>query len=199
MSTVCAKLKSNKGVSILMALLLVLLGITVSAVIISAALTAAAGSKSEREYQKAYLSVSSAAGLLSDSFSKTEHISVFVEGEGVATAPEITIKGECKELFTDAVTMAKSGTAYNKRFIVKAPDMQDVSVDFTMDEALNIVAVFSLDRGFGANAVITLSLSASESSFTAYGKNIGDVPHTVRTDTISWGAPQIIKGTGVSE
>lgn len=66
MGKILKKLHSQRGETMLMALLLFLVGVMVSAVILAAAISAESDAKAAREEQQAYLTVSSAAELFRD-------------------------------------------------------------------------------------------------------------------------------------
>ena len=66
MGKILKKLHSQRGETMLMALLLSLVGVMVSAVILAAAISAESDAKAAREEQQAYLTVSSAAELFRD-------------------------------------------------------------------------------------------------------------------------------------
>ena len=67
------KLKEQKGESIMMALLLVLVASVVSAVILTASIQAARRPRNERAAQQSYLTVSSAAEMVRDSILAAEY------------------------------------------------------------------------------------------------------------------------------
>ena len=67
MGKILKKLHSQRGETMLMALLLFLVGVMVSAVILAAAVSAAKTIRTDREHQQTYLTVSSAAALVRDS------------------------------------------------------------------------------------------------------------------------------------
>ena len=66
MEKLLRKFHSQRGETMLMALLLFLVGVMVSAVILAAAISAESDAKAAREEQQAYLTVSSAAELFRD-------------------------------------------------------------------------------------------------------------------------------------
>ena len=72
MQRIRRKLQSNSGASMLMALLLMLVGVVTSAVIIAAAINAALFVKEEKNQMQAYLTVSSAAQLISGELERGE-------------------------------------------------------------------------------------------------------------------------------
>ena len=101
------KLRNERGASILMALVLLLLASMVSAVILSAATSAARRIRNDREAQQDYLTVSSAAEMIRDSIQADRYyrkvtVTTYqpekqeINGETVTVTKEPTVEREVK-------------------------------------------------------------------------------------------------------
>lgn len=170
------KLNSERGATMMMALLLLALTVMVSAVIISAALTNAKHLRSERTQEQAFLTVSSAAELLLEALEGQKYVAVlektdvteqhiqneetgetedvFYEGTWSKTLPRSETLGAfgsllCGRISELGYTGAATGDASAVEFRISVEGLQDVLVTFRMHKDYGITAQLALDPDGG--------------------------------------------------
>lgn len=209
------RLRSERGATILMALLLVLVAVMVSALILSSAVNAVRRVKSDRDAQQDYLTVSSAAELIRDSILHREYVKTEVRiVEGVNKTDQSSdetkvpagLMGEWLTAgarsggCTDTISLTVSGNE-------EAAALKTVYVRFTMDGSYNIKAELSLNNaadGAADDCRMTLTFDGEKTTTTVEGEKNGDGASYTETEktTITWTNPRIVKvvkGTGGSK
>ena len=140
MGKILKKLHSQRGETMLMALLLFLVGVMVSAVILAAAISAESDAKAAREEQQAYLTVSSAAELFRDSIQSgsggyQEIVTETYWGsqlQGIKTEKR-NADGSFSEIFNNVIpTLLKSPSTYQKSYTLSMAGVEDVTMEFSI-------------------------------------------------------------------
>lgn len=140
MGKILKKLHSQRGETMLMALLLFLVGVMVSAVILAAAISAESDAKAAREEQQAYLTVSSAAELFrdairSDSGGYREIVTETYSGtqlQGTKTEKQ-NASGPFSEIFNKVIpTLLTSPTTFRKTYTLSMTGLEDVTMELTI-------------------------------------------------------------------
>lgn len=159
MGKILKKLHSQRGETMLMALLLFLVGVMVSAVILAAAISAESDAKAAREEQQAYLTVSSAAELFrdairSDSGGYQEIVTKTYSGtqlQGTKTEKQ-NASGPFSEIFNKVIpTLLKSPSTYQKPFTLSMDGLEDVTMELSIqpkqgdNDQFTLTAVFYND------------------------------------------------------
>ena len=143
----------------LMALLLFLVGVMVSAVILAAAISAESDAKAAREEQQAYLTVSSAAELFRDAIQSgsggyREIVTKTYSGtqlQGTKTEKQ-NASGPFSEIFNKVIpTLLKSPSTYQKPFTLSMDGLEDVTMELSIqpkqgdNDQFTLTAVFYND------------------------------------------------------
>ena len=159
MEKLLKKLHSQRGETMLMALLLFLVGVMVSAVILAAAISAESDAKAAREEQQAYLTVSSAAELFRDSIQSgsggyREIVTKTNSGtqlQGTKTEKQ-NASGPFSEIFNNVIpTLLKSPSTYQKPFTLSMDGLEDVTMELSIqpkqgdNDQFTLTAVFYND------------------------------------------------------
>ena len=140
MGKILKKLHSQRGETMLMALLLFLVGVMVSAVILAAAISAESDAKAAREEQQAYLTVSSAAELFRDAIQSgsgryREIVTKTYSGtqlQGIKTEKQ-NASGPFSEIFNKVIpTLLKSPSTYQKPFTLSMDGLEDVTMELSI-------------------------------------------------------------------
>lgn len=140
MGKILKKLHSQRGETMLMALLLFLVGVMVSAVILAAAISAESDAKAAREEQQAYLTVSSAAELFRDAIQSgsggyREIVTKTYSGtqlQGTKTEKQ-NASGPFSEIFNNVIpTLLKSPSTYQKPFTLSMDGLEDVTMELSI-------------------------------------------------------------------
>lgn len=140
MGKILKKLHSQRGETMLMALLLFLVGVMVSAVILAAAISAESDAKAAREEQQAYLTVSSAAELFrdairSDSGGYREIVTKTYSGtqlQGTKTEKQ-NASGPFSEIFNNVIpTLLTSPTTFRKTYTLSMTGLEDVTMELSI-------------------------------------------------------------------
>ena len=159
MGKIRKKLHSQRGETMLMALLLFLVGVMVSAVILAAAISAESDAKAAREEQQAYLTVSSAAELFRDAIQSgsggyREIVTKTYSGtqlQGTKTEKQ-NASGPFSEIFNNVIpTLLKSPSTYQKPFTLSMDGLEDVTMELSIqpkqgdNDQFTLTAVFYND------------------------------------------------------
>ena len=140
MGKILKKLHSQRGETMLMALLLFLVGVMVSAVILAAAISAESDAKAAREEQQAYLTVSSAAELFRDAIRSgssgyQEIVTKTYSGtqlQGTKTEKQ-NASGPFSEIFNKVIPpLLKSPSTYQKTFTLSMDGLEDVTMELSI-------------------------------------------------------------------
>ena len=124
----------------LMALLLFLVGVMVSAVILAAAISAESDAKAAREEQQAYLTVSSAAELFRDAIQSgsgryREIVTKTYSGtqlQGTKTEKQ-NASGPFSEIFNNVIpTLLTSPTTFRKTYTLSMTGLEDVTMELSI-------------------------------------------------------------------
>lgn len=159
MGKILKKLHSQRGETMLMALLLFLVGVMVSAVILAAAISAESDAKAAREEQQAYLTVSSAAELFRDAIQSgsggyREIVTKTYSGtqlQGTKTEKQ-NASGPFSEIFNKVIPpLLKSPSTYQKSFTLSMDGLEDVTMELSIqpkqgdNDQFTLTAVFYND------------------------------------------------------
>ena len=140
MEKLLRKFHSQRGETMLMALLLFLVGVMVSAVILAAAISAESDAKAAREEQQAYLTVSSAAELFRDALQSgsggyREIVTKTYSGtqlQGTKTEKQ-NASGPFSEIFNKVIPpLLKSPSTYQKPFTLSMDGLEDVTMELSI-------------------------------------------------------------------
>lgn len=140
MGKILKKLHSQRGETMLMALLLFLVGVMVSAVILAAAISAESDAKAAREEQQAYLTVSSAAELFRDAIQSgsggyREIVTKTYSGtqlQGTKTEKQ-NASGPFSEIFNNVIpTLLTSPTTFRKTYTLSMDGLEDVTMELSI-------------------------------------------------------------------
>ena len=140
MGKILKKLHSQRGETMLMALLLFLVGVMVSAVILAAAISAESDAKAAREEQQAYLTVSSAAELFRDAIQSgsgryREIVTKTYSGtqlQGTKTEKQ-NASGPFSEIFNKVIpTLLTSPTTFRKTYTLSMDGLEDVTMELSI-------------------------------------------------------------------
>lgn len=200
------KITEQRGASILMALLLVLLASVVSAVILTAAVSAAKQLRTDRQAQQNYLTVSSAAELVRESIRadryEQEVVTVVTEGKR-GESPKTT--SETKETLPSGLLGPwlargiKSGgyCAETTLFLQLegSEKLEKVKLAFSMS-SYKVTVVLSLADASGAtdDCRMTLTLDGMSNTSVSTVSGEGGVSQTTTTTTVNWPNASITKG-----
>lgn len=163
MGKILKKLHSQRGETMLMALLLFLVGVMVSAVILAAAISAESDAKAAREEQQAYLTVSSAAELFRDAIQSgksgssggyREIVTKTYSGtqlQGTKTEKQ-NASGPFSEIFNNVIpTLLTSPTTFRKTYTLSMDGLEDVTMELSIqpkqgdNDQFTLTAVFYND------------------------------------------------------
>ena len=159
MEKLLRKFHSQRGETMLMALLLFLVGVMVSAVILAAAISAESDAKAAREEQQAYLTVSSAAELFRDAIRSgsggyQEIVTKTYSGtqlQGTKTEKQ-NASGPFSEIFNNVIpTLLTSPTTFRKTYTLSMDGLEDVTMELSIqpkqgdNDQFTLTAVFYND------------------------------------------------------
>lgn len=159
MEKLLRKLHSQRGETMLMALLLFLVGVMVSAVILAAAISAESDAKAAREEQQAYLTVSSAAELFRDALQSgsggyQEIVTKTYWGTQLqeTKTEEQNASGPFSEIFNNVIpTLLTSPTTFQKTYTLRMTGLDDVTMELSIqpkqgdNDQFTLTAVFYND------------------------------------------------------
>ena len=208
MQAIRRKLNSQRGASMLMALLLMLVGIMVS-VVISAATSAAVNKRSEKEQQQAYLAVSSAAELVRDDFQSftgryKDVTTTVTHADGTTTTTNDTIKATCAvgDMINDIGAWfidVNTTSTYAKTYTFSVDGYEDVSAEILVSvdtgsdgssKVYNLTATFTngVDSEYPCRMVLTMEGKLTEE------RTSGDTgSKQVVTQTLEWNKAKLQK------
>ena len=144
MGKILKKLHSQRGETMLMALLLFLVGVMVSAVILAAAISAESDAKAAREEQQAYLTVSSAAELFRDAIqsgsggyreivTKTYVYTYWGSYLTESKTEKQNASGPFSEIFNNVIpTLLTSPTTFRKTYTLSMTGLEDVTMELSI-------------------------------------------------------------------
>ena len=163
MEKLLRKFHSQRGETMLMALLLFLVGVMVSAVILAAAISAESDAKAAREEQQAYLTVSSAAELFRDAIQSgksgssggyREIVTKTYSGtqlQGTKTEKQ-NASGPFSDIFNNVIpTLLTSPTTFRKTYTLSMDGLEDVTMELSIqpkqgdNDQFTLTAVFYND------------------------------------------------------
>lgn len=159
MEKLLRKLHSQRGETMLMALLLFLVGVMVSAVILAAAISAESDAKAAREEQQAYLTVSSAAELFRDAIQSgsggyQEIVTETYWGTQLqeTKTEEQNASGPFSEIFNNVIPMLlERPTTFQKTYTLRMTGLDDVTMELSIqpkqgdNDQFTLTAVFYND------------------------------------------------------
>ena len=164
MEKLLKKLHSQRGETMLMALLLFLVGVMVSAVILAAAISAESDAKAAREEQQAYLTVSSAAELFRDAIqsgdsgryreivTKTYVYTYWGSYLTESKTEKKNASGPFSEIFNNVIpTLLTSPTTFRKTYTLSMTGLEDVTMELSIqpqqgnNDVFDLAAVFYND------------------------------------------------------
>mgnify|MGYP006994357078 CR=1 FL=1 len=160
MEKLLRKFHSQRGETMLMALLLFLVGVMVSAVILAAAISAESDAKAAREEQQAYLTVSSAAELFRDAIQSGNSggyreivTKTYSDAQLQGTKTEKqNASGPFSEIFNNVIpTLLTSPTTFRKTYTLSMDGLEDVTMELSIqpkqgdNDQFTLTAVFYND------------------------------------------------------
>lgn len=179
------KLKSQSGVSFLLALLAFLVAAMVSVTIVAAAVTTVKRVNSDRESQQAQLTLISAAQFVRDEMKKTKYVVTTVTsspsqaGDGVTKDPDGIFGAEMQDAVEAVNRLSNLGDPY------KLDDAFKIEVSGFKMEPVNVSFVMKAGEGEHYRVVFTLSIEdSSEKLFLTMSGNKDEQTKT-ETDTIT--------------
>ncbi len=201
------KLNSQRGASILIAMVFFLLCLTVGAVVLTAATANAGRLASRRQEEQNYLTVSSAARLLRDGLegAKFEVVTTTVsspEGGETTTGPVFTAPGLLDIFKAQAKEVFGSKTSATREFQIVASGsgttFETVSASAVMDTDYHLVISVWLgteeDKGNPMQIEVRADMDTI-GSMEDSTNDAGDVISTTTTaTTITWQSGEITKG-----
>ena len=185
-----------------MAILLNRVAAVVSAVILTAATSAARHLRNDRQVQQNYLAVSSAAELIRDSVLKDSYYweQVSKKEKNEETGEETTVIESETETPPDGLLgpwLARGVAAAGCRDTVRVTvpgqeDLPAVQAAFSMDSGYNITVELSLEAPEESDCRMTLTLQANSSGDDYW---LEGTTHIIWR-SVKWENPRIVKGIG---
>lgn len=206
MGKILKKLHSQRGETMLMALLLFLVGVMVSAVILAAAISAESDAKAAREEQQAYLTVSSAAELFrdairSDSGGYREIVTETYSGtqlQGTKTEKQ-NASGPFSEIFNKVIPpLLKSPSTYQKPFTLSMDGLEDVTMELSIqpkqgdNDQFTLTAVFYNDPEGDHPCRMTVTFIGKTTKTPTYWYDSG-LRYEATTTEIKWSQSTITR------
>lgn len=208
MEKLLRKFHSQRGETMLMALLLFLVGVMVSAVILAAAISAESDAKAAREEQQAYLTVSSAAELFRDAIRSgsggyQEIVTKTYSGtqlQGTKTEKQ-NASGPFSEIFNKVIpTLLKSPSTYQKPFTLSMDGLEDVTMELTIqpkqedNTQFTLTAVFYNDTEGKHPCQMTVGFGGTTNvKYTDWGDDYTGNHYYATTTEIKWDQPTITR------
>ncbi|MEA4954758.1 MAG: hypothetical protein VB096_04520 [Pseudoflavonifractor sp.] len=217
------KCKSQKGASLLIALLFFLLCLTVGTVVLTAAGASAGRLAQMRQEEQSYLTASSAARMLRDKLegARAETVTVWVDGslstaQGSPWSSDAailakTIEADAEKIY-DYTLPSVSGAASSRSLTIEAEGLETAVLTWQMGKDYSIQA--TLRVGEDDSSPLTLTIPAVEEVSTANtyrteSEQVGvdeetgqpiyntyTITTTKETRTVTWGIGIIQKGAG---
>lgn len=199
MGKILKKLHSQRGETMLMALLLFLVGVMVSAVILAAAISAESDAKAAREEQQAYLTVSSAAELFRDAIQSgsggyREIVTKTYSGtqlQGTKTEKQ-NASGPFSEIFNNVIpTLLTSPTTFRKTYTLSMTGLEDVTMELTIqpkqgdNDQFTLTAVFYNDPEGDHPCRMTVTFTGETTQTPTYWYDSG-LRYEATTTEIKW-------------
>ena len=205
MGKILKKLHSQRGETMLMALLLFLVGVMVSAVILAAAISAESDAKAAREEQQAYLTVSSAAELFRDAIQSgksgssggyREIVTKTYSGtqlQGTKTEKQ-NASGPFSEIFNNVIpTLLTSPTTFRKTYTLSMDGLEDVTMELTIqpkqedNTQFTLTAVFYNDTEGKHPCQMTVGFGGTTNvKYTDWGDDYTGNHYYATTTEIKW-------------
>ncbi len=201
MGKILKKLHSQRGETMLMALLLFLVGVMVSAVILAAAISAESDAKAAREEQQAYLTVSSAAELFRDAIQSgsgryREIVTKTYSGtqlQGTKTEKQ-NASGPFSEIFNNVIpTLLTSPTTFRKTYTLSMDGLEDVTMELSIqpkqedNTQFTLTAVFYNDTEGKHPCQMTVGFGGTTNvKYTDWGDDYTGNHYYATTTEIKW-------------
>lgn len=208
MGKILKKLHSQRGETMLMALLLFLVGVMVSAVILAAAISAESDAKAAREEQQAYLTVSSAAELFRDAIQSgsggyREIVTKTYSGtqlQGTKTEKQ-NASGPFSEIFNNVIpTLLTSPTTFRKTYTLSMTGLEDVTMELSIqpkqgdNDQFTLTAVFYNDTEGKHPCQMTVGFGGTTNvKYTDWGDDYTGNHYYATTTEIKWDQPTITR------
>lgn len=208
MEKLLKKLHSQRGETMLMALLLFLVGVMVSAVILAAAISAESDAKAAREEQQAYLTVSSAAELFRDAIEDgsggyqeivTAVYRDYYRGYQAISTSRQEAEGAFSEIFNKVVpSLLTSPTTFQKTYTLSMSDLEDVTMELTIqpkqgnNDQFTLTAVFYNDIQGDHPCRMTVTFMGETTPTETFWYTNGQAYKAVTTE-IKWTQPTITR------
>ena len=215
MQAALKKIQSNSGASLVMALLLILVGVMVSAVIIAAAVSSVQAQNQSRDEQKLYLEVSSAAELVRDELEgdecdcSSEVTNVYTKRNSSKNwgDPSTTTKKKygTGELFGSVIEEALeyaetyTGSTFSKTYSIDAGDYNKVTAEVLLNkktendgEKYNLTITFASEKDehkcrmiLTADGIVTTNTTDTTDDYWSWGIKYNRKTEVITT-TIDW-------------
>ena len=208
MEKLLRKFHSQRGETMLMALLLFLVGVMVSAVILAAAISAESDAKAAREEQQAYLTGSSAAELFRDAIRSgsgryREIVTKTYSGtqlQGTKTEKQ-NASGPFSEIFNNVIpTLLTSPTTFRKTYTLSMTGLEDVTMELTIqpkqedNTQFTLTAVFYNDTEGKHPCQMTVGFGGTTNvKYTDWGDDYTGNHYYATTTEIKWDQPTITR------
>lgn len=212
MGKILKKLHSQRGETMLMALLLFLVGVMVSAVILAAAISAESDAKAAREEQQAYLTVSSAAELFRDAIrsgsggyqeivTKTYVYTYWGSYLTESKTEKQNASGPFSEIFNNVIpTLLTSPTTFRKTYTLSMTGLEDVTMELTIqpkqedNTQFTLTAVFYNDTEGKHPCQMTVGFGGTTNvKYTDWGDDYTGNHYYATTTEIKWDQPTITR------
>lgn len=203
MGKILKKLHSQRGETMLMALLLFLVGVMVSAVILAAAISAESDAKAAREEQQAYLTVSSAAELFRDAIrsgsggyreivTKTYAYTYWGSYLTESKTEKQNASGPFSEIFNNVIpTLLTSPTTFRKTYTLSMTGLEDVTMELSIqpkqgdNSQFILTAVFYNDPEGDHPCRMTVTFTGETTQTPTYWYDSG-LRYEATTTEIKW-------------
>lgn len=210
MGKILKKLHSQRGETMLMALLLFLVGVMVSAVILAAAISAESDAKAAREEQQAYLTVSSAAELFRDAIqsgsgryreivTKTYVYTYWGSYLTESKTEKQNASGPFSEIFNKVIPpLLKSPSTYQKPFTLSMDGLEDVTMELSIqpkqgdNDQFTLTAVFYNDPEGDHPCRMTVTFIGKTTKTPTYWYDSG-LRYEATTTEIKWSQSTITR------
>ena len=215
MQAALKKIQSNSGASLVMALLLILVGVMVSAVIIAAAVSSVQAQNQSRDEQQLYLEVSSAAELVRDELEgdecdcSSEVTNVYTKRNSSKNwgDPSTTTKKKygTGALFSSVIEEALeyaetyTGSTFSKTYSIDAGDYNKVTAEVLLNkktendgEKYNLTITFASEKDehkcrmiLTADGIVTTNTTDTTDDYWSWGIKYNRKTEVITT-TIDW-------------